>query len=285
MDTIRATLIVFLLFLISGSTHGQQSNILVGTGVCGFSGDGGAAELATICNPYILEPQGSAFVFVDFAFMRIREFVPNGLINTIPGGADVPNPAGLAILGNDTYVTDMLNHHLYRIDTNGDTSIVAGNGGNTANTSGPALDVPIGRCLDIDTDGEFIYLGDLLGRKLLKYDPLTEMITVLYTSPSGITGLVIVGNYAYLRADHIIEVNLTTLESQSIWPMRPDCFLSYNDGLLYTCDEKTIISIDPSTGDTSIIFTEPDGTSIYGIHATGSVDDPIITYCVSGGGS
>lgn len=60
---------------------------LVGTGVPGFSGDGGPAALAQINHPrgLALSPDGSLY-FADWFNNRIRRISPDGFITTVAGG-------------------------------------------------------------------------------------------------------------------------------------------------------------------------------------------------------
>jgi sugar lactone lactonase YvrE len=59
---------------------------IVGTGVCGFSGDGGSATLATICNPagLVVNSVGKVY-FADEFNLRIREVSAEGKITTVAG--------------------------------------------------------------------------------------------------------------------------------------------------------------------------------------------------------
>ncbi len=60
---------------------------LVGTGVPGFSGDGGPAALAQVNHPrgLALSPDGSLY-FADWFNNRVRRISPDGIISTVAGG-------------------------------------------------------------------------------------------------------------------------------------------------------------------------------------------------------
>src|SRR3954468_7111640 len=71
-----------------GTVFGQGTvQTTGGTGNCGYSGDGGQAVQAALC-----DPQGAAFddfpgdaYFVDAANWRIRKIALNGVISTVAG--------------------------------------------------------------------------------------------------------------------------------------------------------------------------------------------------------
>ncbi|HEX9670821.1 MAG TPA: IPT/TIG domain-containing protein [Thermoanaerobaculia bacterium] len=59
---------------------------IAGTGVAGFSGDGGPATAAQIHNPtYLAVAPGGTLYFIDFRNARIRRIRPDGTIDTIAG--------------------------------------------------------------------------------------------------------------------------------------------------------------------------------------------------------
>src|ERR1700691_917364 len=66
---------------------------LAGTGISGFSGDGGPAAQAQLNSPYglALDWQGNLYI-ADLGNARVRRVGPDGTITTIAGGG--PLPAG-----------------------------------------------------------------------------------------------------------------------------------------------------------------------------------------------
>ncbi len=123
-----------------------QGNIstLAGTGVCGYSGDGGPANHAKISHSYgiAVDAAGDVF-FVDN--LRIREVDASGKISTVAGkGVDGycgdGGPAlkacfaypccgsdGLAVSGSDLYIADTYNNRIRKV-SGGVIATVAGNG-------------------------------------------------------------------------------------------------------------------------------------------------------------
>jgi sugar lactone lactonase YvrE len=62
---------------------------IAGTGTCGFSGDGGSAISAMICNPLALTVDSSGnLYFADELNLRVRRITRNGKINTIAGSGN-----------------------------------------------------------------------------------------------------------------------------------------------------------------------------------------------------
>ncbi len=68
-----------------------------GTGVCGFSGDGGTASTALLCQPSGLAVDASGNLYIaDTLNQRVRKFASDGIISTAVGGGSVtqlPAPA------------------------------------------------------------------------------------------------------------------------------------------------------------------------------------------------
>src|SRR5689334_10051680 len=124
--------------------------IVAGTGIPGFSGDGGPAIAAQINGPMglALDPSGNLF-FADNANNRIREVTPDGTISTVAGtgvagftgdggpgaSAQLRAPRSVAVdSSGNLFIADSSNVRIRIIDTTGVISTVAGNG--TAGFSG-----------------------------------------------------------------------------------------------------------------------------------------------------
>lgn len=122
---------------------------VAGTGVAGFSGDGGPAIEAQIWQPMglVVAPDGSIYIS-DWMNCRIRRVAPDGIITTVVGvdgcstsffappgdggpatQATLQAPAGLA-LGPDgsLYIADNMAHRIRRVTPDGMISTVAGGG-------------------------------------------------------------------------------------------------------------------------------------------------------------
>jgi uncharacterized protein (TIGR03437 family) len=133
---------------------------MAGSGLRGFSGDGGPALAAAFAAPLSLALDKSGNIFVgDFAGSRIRKIDTGGVITTIAGnGLFYPSPDGVA--GTETavrfpwgvasaadgsvLVAERLGQKIRRIDAKGIASTVAGTGqAALANDGGSAALSPI----------------------------------------------------------------------------------------------------------------------------------------------
>ncbi|MBK7762586.1 MAG: hypothetical protein IPI46_04345 [Bacteroidetes bacterium] len=115
---------------------------IAGTGIAGFSGDGGLAINAKIHNPICVEVDSIGNVyFTDQANHRVRKIDTLGIITTIAGNgimgssgdggaaslAQLQNPSGVAMdaLGN-LFITE--NNRIRKVNTSGIISTITGNG-------------------------------------------------------------------------------------------------------------------------------------------------------------
>ena len=177
---------------------------VVGTGVAGFSGDGGPATSANINHPIgiVVDAAGNLY-FADSSNERIRKVTPAGIISTIAGsGAPYTNifsgdggPATSATLAcpydfdfdaaGNLYIADTCNNRIRKVNTAGVISTFAGNG--TADYSGdggPAtsasLWLPVG--MKFDASGN-LYFSDAQNNRLRKITPAGIISTVAGSGP------------------------------------------------------------------------------------------------------
>jgi trimeric autotransporter adhesin len=115
---------------------------VAGTGVLGFSGDGGAATSAQLDFPTGLALTGSGALYIDDSFNnRIRRVSPGGVITTVVGtgtagfsgdggpavDATVNAPSGLALgPGGLLYIADQANNVVRVVNRDGTIRTVAG---------------------------------------------------------------------------------------------------------------------------------------------------------------
>ena len=144
-------------------------------GSLGENGDGGPASLAKLDRPHsiAIDPSGNVYIG-ETTTRRIRKVDTNGIITTIAGGGDIypPNgpalevrvwPLGLEVdKGGNLYVVDLC--HVFRIDTAGLSSVIAGEWGKCRDFSGdggPAILAGIDNAegIALGPDGS-IYLVD-----------------------------------------------------------------------------------------------------------------------------
>ena len=113
--------------------------VVAGSGVLAFGGDGGDALAAQLWDPVGLAFDGADLYVSDDFTHRVRR-VRDGVIDTVVGPEDLDRPAGLAVDGRNLYIADSGHHRIvaYDLDTGGLT-VVAGTGeSGHAGDGGPA---------------------------------------------------------------------------------------------------------------------------------------------------
>jgi NHL repeat-containing protein len=161
-----------------------------GTGVRGFSGDGGPATQARLGDGLWLALDGAGNLYLsDGTYQRVRKVSPDGIITTVAGSgptdSDLPGafsgdggpatearlyyPTGLAVdaTGN-LFIADAGNHRVRKVSPDGTISTVAGSGpigpdkGYAAGDGGPALAATLRGpcCLAVDGAGN-LFLTDV----------------------------------------------------------------------------------------------------------------------------
>jgi RHS repeat-associated protein len=180
-------------------------NTVAGTGVYGYSGDGGPATLAKISNAYgvALDAQGN-FYFGDHGNSRIRKVDTNGIITTIAGNgtsgysgdggpaiqAQVSAPWGVAVdAAGNLYIVD--GGCIRKVDTNGIITTVAGVGTTDgySGDGGPATQALLNFPQDVAIDAQGnLYIADSNNLRIRKVDTNGIITTVAggrYSGPLG----------------------------------------------------------------------------------------------------
>jgi sugar lactone lactonase YvrE len=179
-------------------------NTFAGTGICGYSGDGGPAKSAEISTPYgvAFDNHGNLLI-TDGA--RIRQITPGGVISTIAGNgtfgysgdgglatqASLSGPLGISVdpVG-DIYIADTGNNVIRRVNTKGIIRTVAGN--NTAGFSGdggPATSASLNFPWSVAADarGNF-YIADSNNDRIRKVSSTGTITTYAGNGSFGNTG-------------------------------------------------------------------------------------------------
>jgi hypothetical protein len=150
-----------------------QINTVIGSGVQGFSGDGGGPRLAALDQPKGVFVDNLGYLVADTGNNRIRQS-SQGTLNTLAGGGTggdgaaataatlaAPNTVAWDSAGN-YYIADTANNRIRKVDGSGNISTIAGTGGlGWTGDSGLAvsatLNAPTG--VVVDAAGN-IYIGD-----------------------------------------------------------------------------------------------------------------------------
>jgi sugar lactone lactonase YvrE len=184
------------------STKGTITS-MAGTGICGYSGDGGPAKSAMIYAPEGLAFDGNGnLLFADIGNSRIRKITTAGTISTIAGNgafgysgdggpatqASLADPLAVSAdpLGN-IYIADSSNQVIRMVDTAGAIHTVAGN--HTPGFSGdggPATSAQLRypRGVLADSNGNF-YISDSANLRVRKVDSTGTINTYAGDGHSG----------------------------------------------------------------------------------------------------
>ncbi|EFC37929.1 predicted protein [Naegleria gruberi] len=167
------------------ATNGDISTV-AGSGVAGFSGDGGLATSATLNNPsYVAVNSNGELLISDTNNHRIRKVSLNGIITTIAGNGtagyngegnnaslyQLNYPSGLVVSSTgDLFIADSYNHRIRKLNVNGTISTSAGNGiaglsGDGSLPTSAQLNFPTG--LAVSSVGE-LYISDDSNNRIRK---------------------------------------------------------------------------------------------------------------------
>jgi sugar lactone lactonase YvrE len=150
-------------------------NTVAGTGVFGFSGDGGLATAAQLSIPAdVSVTSDGGYLIADWPNNRIRKVSASGVITTVAGtgsagfsgdggkatSAELNHPLGVAALPDGGFlIADGRNRRIRRVTNKGVISTVAGNGGRGATgDGGPATSASLGSPVEVNptSDGGFL---------------------------------------------------------------------------------------------------------------------------------
>lgn len=192
-------------------TPDGKISTIAGTGVAGFSGDGGPAINAEINTPTGVFADNNGNIFIaDVGNQRIRKVNASGIITTVAGngvkgyGGD-GGPAIDASFYNcvrvvvdasgNLFVADQSNHRIRRITSDGIISTFAGNGVGTpasgafSGDGGPAIDASLNNptSLVVDSSG-VVYFADQFNQRIRKVALNGIITTIAGTGVAGYGG-------------------------------------------------------------------------------------------------
>ncbi len=136
----------FYVFKVNPGTN--DLSVFAGTGIQGFSGDGGAASSATLMGPAALSIDSNTGNVYIADLNRIRVVTPNGIINTVVGtgrtctpstsacgdggpasSAQISAPQALTVdASSNLFIADTFDHRIREVTAAGTISTVAGTG-------------------------------------------------------------------------------------------------------------------------------------------------------------
>ena len=190
---------------------------VAGTNSAGFAGDGGLAVNAKLNRPAAVAVDGFGNLFIaDMSNNRIRKVDASGFITTLAGtntaafsgdggtatNASLNQPNGVAVdTFGDVFISDYANNRIRMVNTAGNITTVAGNGGTgNAGDGGLASNATIYQPHGVSVDfyGNFYVVG-YLSSTIRKVDlgraPMLQLLNVaatnagnydvVITSPSG----------------------------------------------------------------------------------------------------
>jgi sugar lactone lactonase YvrE len=187
-------------------TPGGVITTIAGTGVTGFSGDGGQATSAQISIPedVAVDAAGNVYVALD-QHHRVRKITPDGVITTVAGtgavgfsgdgqpatGALLNRPTGLGTdAAGNLYIADSDNHRIRRVSPNGVITTIAGTGtGGFSGDGGQATSAQLSFPDDVAVDAAGnVYIADAGNHRLRKVSPSGVITTIAGTGTPGFSG-------------------------------------------------------------------------------------------------
>lgn len=179
---------------------------LAGTGLSGFSGDGGAAAAAQFLTPQALAADASGNLYVADTFnFRIRRIDSNGNIVTVAGSgsayfygdggpatrAQLRWPDGVAVSADgNIFISDSANDRIRKVSPDGTISTIAGTASRGfSGDGGRATDAHLNypRGLALDSAGA-LYFADVYNHRVRKITPDGLIRTIAGTGEPGFSG-------------------------------------------------------------------------------------------------
>lgn len=206
-----------------------------GTGVSGYSGDGGLAIYAQLNSPTGVALDSLGNLYIAESSHRIRKVATNGIITTVAGNgvagysgegglatnAQINSPVSVSVdsQGN-LFIVDAGNHRIRKVDDSGIITTVAGNGiAGYSGDGGAAINAALGDITDVAVDGSgnmFIAMTTNLG--IVRRVDMSGIISTVMNSST-------IGGY-YLQAmgitvDAFGNLLVSDAHNEMLWRIRP----------------------------------------------------------------
>jgi uncharacterized repeat protein (TIGR01451 family) len=182
--------------LVRKVAAGGTISTVAGTGVQGYSGDGGAATAAQLCNPYGVAVDSAGNLYIaDSCNNRIREVSTTGTITTVAGNgnccysgdgglatsAQMNYPQAVAVdASGNLYIAGTNDNRIRKVSTAGIITTVAGNGTNGfSGDGGLAISAQLAgpNGVAVDSTGN-IYVADQGNNRVRRIDSSGTITTV-----------------------------------------------------------------------------------------------------------
>jgi sugar lactone lactonase YvrE len=190
----------------SGAVPAPTLQLLAGTGVPGYLGDGGPAVGAQLDQPMGVAVDAAGDVLMADLSNRIRKIAPDGTITTVAGSgiagfagdggpatdAQLNHPTGVIVdTEGGILIADQHNYRVRRVDPSGTITTVAGNGnpGFGQGDGGPAVEgtLNLPTTLALDAQGG-VLIAEMGERRIRRIDPDGTISTIAGDGGSGYDG-------------------------------------------------------------------------------------------------
>jgi uncharacterized protein (TIGR03437 family) len=190
---------------IAGSVT-TTAGAITGTPNIGYSGDGAAANLAGLVEPFALALDSSGDVFfAENGDSRIRKIDSKGNMSTIAGNgtagfsgdgsaganAEINFPTGVAVdSSGNVYIADSVNRRIRKLASGGTIATVAGNGnysysGDSGQATSAQLNTP--QAVAVDSSGN-LYIADTVNNVVRKVTAAGVISTIAGNGTAGSGG-------------------------------------------------------------------------------------------------